>query len=482
VDLQNDVTDKDVALAAQEGFRALEHLKRYTTLGMGTDQGRSGAVLGQAIMAEITGGPMAEAGVPIARPPTVPVAIGALAGPHRGRDFRPIRLTASHGWASARGAVFTETGPWLRAQWYPQAGETDWLQSVSREAAAVRRAVGFTDVSTLGKIDIQGADAGAFLDRVYINTFSNLAVGRARYGVMLREDGFVLDDGTTSRLADDHYVMTTTTVNAGRVMQHLEFCHQALWPQLDVQMVSVTEQWSQYAIAGPRSREVLRALVDLQFDLEDQAFPYMAAGAVTICGGTPARLFRVSFSGERAYEVAVPARFGAGLAQAILEAGAAFDITPYGSEALGVLRIEKGHAAGGELNGQTTARDLGMGKMMSRRKDYVGRVMAGRPGLVDPDRPALVGVRPVDRSKRLRAGALVLPRGSGADPAAYQGHLTSVCYSPQMQGWIGLGLVRRGPERHGEVVQAFDPVRGAPLEIELCDPVFVDPEGGRLRG
>ncbi len=482
VDLQNDVTDKDVELAAREGYRSLEHLKRYTTLGMATDQGKTSAVLGQALMAEITGRPLGEAGAPIARAPDVPVAIGALAGAHRGPHFRPTRLTAAHAWAEAHGAVFTETGQWLRAQWFPQAGDTDWLESATREASNVRAAVGVTDVSTLGKLDIQGADAGVFLDRIYINTFSNLAVGKARYGVMLREDGFVFDDGTTARLADDHYLMSTTTLNAARVMQHLEFCHQVIWPELDVQMVSVTEQWAQYAIAGPRARKVLAGLVDQGFDLSNEAFPYMAASALTVCGGVRARLFRISFSGELAYEVAVPARQGETVLRAILQAGKAHGIAPYGSEALAILRIEKGHPAGAELNGQTTARDLGFGKMMARRKDCIGKVMAGRPGLADPDRPALVGLKPVDLSARPRAGAHLLAPEAAATPENDQGHITSAAWSPELGHWIALGLLTRGPDRHGERVRAYDPVREGDLELEVCSPVFVDPEGVRLRG
>lgn len=480
VDFQNDVTDTDVMLAAREGFANSEHLKRYTTLGMATDQGKTGALTGQAILAALTGQTPAAIAPPIARPPAVPVAIGAYAGPHRGRDFRPVRLTSGHDWAAGMGASFVEAGQWLRPQWFARPGESDWLQSVTREAAHVRAHAGVCDVSTLGKIDIQGPDAGAFLDRVYINTFSTLAVGKARYGVMLREDGFVMDDGTTSRLADDHYFMTTTTANAGKVMQHLEFCHQALWPGLDVQMVSVTEQWAQYAVAGPRARQVLRKIVDPQHDIADAAFPFMAARPLTICGGARARLFRISFSGELAYELAVPARHGAALIAALMQAGAPLGLAPYGTEALSVLRIEKGHAAGNELNGQTTARDLGLGRMMSTKKDYVGRVLAGRPALVDPDRPMLTGFRPVNPTDRLRSGAQFFVPGAPIAPENAQGHMTSVCFSPTLGHWIGLGLLRRGPERFGQRVRAYDPLRGHDFEVEACSPVFVDPEGARL--
>jgi len=299
---------------------------------------------------------------------------------------------------------------------------------------------------------------------------------------MLREDGFVMDDGTTSRLGPEHFLMTTTTVNAARVMQHLEFCHQVLWPDLDLQMASVSEQWAQYAIAGPASREVLAKLVDDGFDLADGAFPYMAAGQLTVLGGMRARLFRVSFSGERAYELAVPARAGEAVVRALIEHGGPYGIAPYGSEALGVMRIEKGHAGGPELNGQTTAADLGLGRMMSSKKDYIGRVMASRPALTDPDRPAMAGFRPVDRTQRLRAGAHFLPLGAKPIAANDQGHLTSAAFSPVLDHWIGLGLIAYAAARHGERVRAYDPVRGGDIEVEICLPTFVDLEGSRLRG
>ena len=482
VDYQNDVTDKDVELAAREGFRPVEHLKRYTTLGMATDQGKTSNLAGLAIMAEQTGRTIPQAGTSTFRPPYTPVAIGALAGHHRGREFRPVRLSPTHDWSREMGAVFVEAGQWLRAQYYPRPGETDWLTSVTREVLAVRSSVGICDVSTLGKIDIQGSDAAEFLERVYVNGWKALPVGKARYGLMLREDGFVLDDGTTSRLGESHFLMTTTTANAGKVMQHLEFCHQVLWPELEVAMVSVSEQWAQVAVAGPKSRDTLRGVVDPGHDLSDNAVPYLAARAVTVGGGIPARLFRISFSGELAYELASPADFGDAMMRALMQAGAPFGITPYGTEALGVLRIEKGHVAGNELNGQTTARDLGLGRMMSSKKDFIGRMMAGRAALVEPDRPALVGFKPTDRSQRLRAGAHFL--GIGKEPAMEndEGYMTSVAYSPHLNHWIGLGLIKNGPSRIGERVRAYDPVRNGDVEVEICPPVFLDPEGARLHG
>lgn len=482
VDFQNDVTADDVSLAEREGFHAVEHLKRYTTLGMATDQGKTSNVNGVALMAALRKRSMAEAGTTRFRPPYTPVALGAFAGPHRGLDFRPTRLPPSHDWAVERGAVFTETGLWLRAQYFPKGEDRDWRDAIAHEVRQTRAAVGFCDVSTLGKIDLQGADAARFLDRLYINGFSTLPIGRARYGVMLREDGMVFDDGTTARLAESHFIVTTTTANAAAVMQHMEFCHQVLWPDLDVQFVSVTDQWAQYAVAGPRSRALLQRIVDPGYELGNTAFPYLACADITVCGGTRARLFRLSFSGELAYEVAVPARFGDSLARRLMDVGEDFGLTPYGTEALGVMRIEKGHVAGNELNGQTTARDLGLGKLMSTKKDYIGRVMATRPGLIDPDRPTLMGFRPVDRVERLHAGAHFVPCSAVAVACNDQGHMTSVAYSPMLGHWIGLGLLSRGPARGGEILRAVDPLRDRDVRVEVCSPVFYDPTGERLRG
>ncbi len=481
LDQQNDVTDADVALAGREGFRSVEHLKRYTTLGMATDQGKTANVNGLALMAELTGNTIPGAGTTTSRPPYTPIALGVLAGHHRGRAFRPTRLTPMHAWAAEQGAVFTEAGPWLRASHFPRPGE-DWLAAASREALAVRQGVGLCDVTTLGKIDVQGDDAATFLEHVYANSWTNLAVGRVRYGLMLREDGFVMDDGTCARLAHDRFVMTTTTANAVAVFRHLELCRQWLFPGLDVQVASATEQWAQLAIAGPRARDVLAGVIDEPFDIANAAFPYMAAAELTVCGGVKARLFRISFSGELAYELAVPARFGDALARRLMQAGAAHAITPYGLEALGVLRIEKGHPAGGELNGQTTAHDLRLDKLLSRRKDFVGRAMAARPMLTDPARETLVGLRPVDRAARLAAGAHLLPQGVEATAAHDQGHVTSVAFSPSLGHWIGLGLLTNGPQRLGEVVRACDPVRDGEALVEVVEPVFIDPAGERLRG
>jgi sarcosine oxidase subunit alpha len=482
IDLQNDVTSKDIALSFQEGFQSVEHLKRYTTLGMATDQGKTSNVLGLAVMASLSGRTIEQTGTTIFRPPYTPVAIGAMAGRARGKHFRPTRLTPSHRWAEAHGGDFVETGMWLRAQWYTQAGETHWRQSVDREVLQTRKSVGICDVTTLGKIDIQGRDAAAFLDGVYANTFATLAVGRVRYGLMLREDGFVMDDGTTARLGEKHFVMTTTTANAVSVFRHLEFCRQCLWPHLDVHLISATEQWAQYAIAGPNARVLLQHVIDAPFDISNEAFPFMACGEPTVCNGTPARLFRISFSGELAYELAVPARYGHALMEALMEAGKAYDVTPYGIEALGVMRIEKGHAAGNELNGQSTARNLGLGRMVSTKKDCIGAVLSKRPALNTDDALELVGFMPEDVTQGLRAGAHFLAADAPMTLANDQGWMTSVAYSPSIGSSIGLGFIKNGSSRLGETIMARDPVRNEHISVRIVSPHFIDPEGERLRG
>ncbi|MEM7407694.1 MAG: sarcosine oxidase subunit alpha family protein [Pseudomonadota bacterium] len=482
VDFQNDVTVKDIQLSHQEGFRAVEHLKRYTTLGMATDQGKTANVPALAIMAELTGRSIPETGTTTYRPPYTPIAIGAFAGRSHGKDFRPTRYTPSHEFAARRNAVFVETGNWLRAQWFPLPGETHWRESVDREVLATRASVGVCDVTTLGKIDIQGPDAAEFLDRVYTNMFSTLKVGRARYGLMLREDGLVMDDGTTTRFGEHEYLMTTTTANAVGVFRHLEYCRQVLWPTLDVHLISTTDHWAQFAVAGPNSRRLLEQVVDAPFDISNDAFPYMAAAELTVCNGVRARLYRLSFSGELAYEIAVPSQYGGALIDVLMEAGKPFDVVPYGTEALGVMRVEKGHAAGNELNGTTTAADLGLGRMVSQKKDCIGKVMANRPGLTDPDRPVMVGFKPVNPKRQLSAGAHFIGVGQSFDASNDQGYLTSVAYSPMLETSIGLGFIRNGVDRYGERVVAADLVRDNVVEVEIVSPHFFDPKGGRLRG
>ncbi|MDZ4311587.1 MAG: sarcosine oxidase subunit alpha family protein [Cypionkella sp.] len=479
VDQQNDVTVKDVKLAKQEGFISVEHLKRYTTLGMATDQGKTGNVLGLAVMAELTGKTIPETGTTIYRPPYTPVAMGALGGRARGHDFKPTRQTPSHKWAAEQGAIFVEVGYWLRTQWLPRQGETTWRQSVDREVLQTRKSAGICDVTTLGKIDIQGTDAGLFLDRVYANTFGTLAVGKVRYGLMLREDGMVMDDGTTARMGQNEYVMTTTTANAVPVFRHLEHCRQVLWPDLDVQLISTTEAWAQYSVAGPNARKLLEKLVDQ--DISDAAFPYMACGAITV-QGTRARLFRISFSGELAYEIAVPTRYGDAMIRALVEAGREFDAVVYGTEALGVMRVEKGHVAGNELNGQSSALNMGLGKMVSKKKDSIGMVLSQREGMNIPTGYRLVGVKPVNPSDALTAGAHFLAKGAEAVAANDGGWLTSVVYSPHLGHSIGLGYLKSGDTRKGERLRSVNLLAKTDVEVEIVSPHFFDPEGERLRG
>jgi len=481
VDLQNDVTTKDITQSYREGFRSVEHLKRYTTLGMATEQGKTSNMLGLAVMADASGKTIPETGTTIFRPPYSPVAIGAFAGRARGKNFRPTRRTPSHNWANENGASCVEAGMWKRAEWYARPGEKSWRDSVDREVKATRNGVGICDVTTLGKIDIQGHDAAEFINKIYANAFLKLPIGKVRYGLMLREDGTVYDDGTTARLSETHFVMTTTTANAVLVLRNLEFARQCLWPDLDVHLISTTDAWAQFSVAGPKSRALMQKVVD-DLDLSNEAFPFMACTTCTVFGGTPARLFRISFSGELAYEIAVPARYGDAMIRAMMAAGEELDLTPYGTEALGVMRIEKGHVAGNELNGQTDARMIGLGNMVSRKKDFIGAALLDRPEQVREDGLQLVGLRPIDRDVFLTAGAHFFVEGDPEDMAHDQGWMTSVAYSPELGHSIGLGFLKRGRDRHGERLRAFSPIRGQDVMVEVCSPHHIDPEGDRQRG
>ena len=479
LDFQNDVTVKDVKQAATENFRSVEHMKRYTTQGMATDQGKNSNMAALAVLADATGRGIAQTGTTTYRPPYVPVSIAAMGAGAQGAGFAPQRFTTSHAASRAMGAPMIEAGLWYRPSYFPAPGEETWRQSCDREVGWVRSAVGVADVSTLGKIDIQGPDAGRLLDFVYTNTFSTLKPGKVRYGVMLREDGHVMDDGTTACLAEGQYVMTTTTAAAGQVMRHLEFVTQVLRPELDVRFTSVTEQWAQFAVAGPKSRALLDGLLDAPLD--PGAWPFMACGPVSVMGQA-ARLFRISFSGEHAYEIAVPARFGESLFRLLVARAEGLGGGAYGMEALNVLRIEKGLLTHAELHGRTTSFDLGLSGMMSKKKDFVGRAAAMRPGLLVEERERLVGLKPVGAVKQLTAGAHLFEAGAEAVRANDQGYVTSVAYSPTLGAFLGLGFLRSGPERHGEHIRLVDHLRGVETLCEVCDPVFFDPTGGRARG
>lgn len=478
VDLQNDVTVEDVKLAHQEGYVSVEHMKRYTTLGMATDQGKTSNLTALSIMAAQRGLTPDQVGTTKFRPPYTPVAIGALAGQERGAHYRPLRRTPMDAWHEARGAIFQNTALWRRAHYYPKPGET-LDEASAREVETTRQKLGICDVTTLGKIDIQGPDAAEFLNRVYTNGFAKLPIGKARYGVMLREDGMVFDDGVTSRLGETHYLMTTTTGNAGPVLSKLEFYLQTIWPELDVQVTSVTEQWAGFSIAGPQSREVLQNFVDR--DLSDAAFPFMAVSACQFAG-VPARLFRISFSGELAYEVAVPSDYGEEAWSLVVAEAERLGGCVYGLEALGTMRIEKGHVAGTELNGQTTPSDLGLEGLLSTKKSFIGKAMLNRAAYQSKTRQKLVGLRPVDGKTPIRAGAQIVEDPYAPRPVPMLGHVTAVAYSPELSSPIALALVAGGIERVGEQLHAAYPLLGETVLVEVVSPHFVDPEGARMHG
>ncbi|MDK1374059.1 MULTISPECIES: sarcosine oxidase subunit alpha [unclassified Sinorhizobium] len=480
VDFQNDVNLKDIGLAVREGYSHVELAKRYTTSGMATDQGKLSNVNAIGLIAKARGVSPAEVGTTTFRPFYTPVSFGALTGAHTGHHFQPVRKSPLHDWAKKHGAVFVETGLWYRSSWFPRTGERTWRESVEREVLNVRKNAGLCDVSMLGKIEISGRDAAEFLNRVYCNAFLKLPVGRARYGLMLREDGMIYDDGTTSRLEENRFFMTTTTAYAAGVMNHLEFCAQALWPDLEVRLASITDQWAQMAIAGPKARTILQKVVDE--DISDAAFPFLAAKEVSLFGGAlHGCLFRISFSGELAYELAVPAGYGESVADALMEAGKDHGIMPYGVETLSVLRIEKGHVTHNEINGTVVPADLGFGKMVSATKpDFIGKAMLQREGLAAPDRPQLVGVVPFNPEQSFRTGSHILAKGAAATLENDQGYVTSSAYSPHIGSTIALALVKNGPDRHGEEVVVWNGLYGESTPARLCNPVFFDPQNERL--
>ena len=473
VDLQNDVTATDERLAHQEGYDNVEHMKRFTTHSMATDQGRIGGLVGSGVLAAARGVALAQVGQPKPRPYSQPVPFAALAGGEVRGHYKPKRRLPLHAWHEAAGASFVSTGLWLRPLVYSRS--TGW-DAVLAEARHVRNHVGITDVSTLGKLEVHGPDAARFLDYIYANTFSTLAVGRARYGIMLREDGMMLDDGTTSRLAADQFVVTTTTANATAVLEHMEFQLQSQCRHLDVIISDVADEWAQFAVAGPRAREVIAAALT-GLDVANAAFPFMAAAAMEIAG-IPGRVFRISFSGELAYEVAIPARHAAVAWRALLTAGEPFGLRPYGLDALNTLRIEKGHITGAELNGNTSAADLGFGRMLKKTGDFIGRALVQRAGLLATDRLQLVGVRPLDRSQRLRNGMQIVERAS---PTTSLGYITSSTPATADGSWLGLALVSGGTARTGAQLLGVSPIHDARVRLQLVSPHMFDPENARVR-
>jgi sarcosine oxidase subunit alpha len=478
VDLQNDVTFDDVRQACAEGYDAPELLKRYTTLGMATDQGRTSAVNALAVIADARGRPLADIGTTTFRPPFASVSLGALAGAERDQHLLPTRRSPMHDALVEQGARMLETGLWLRPWFYPQGSETV-DEAYLREMRLVREAVGICDVSTLGKIAVQGPDAGELLDRIYVNAFKSLPVGKARYGVMLRDDGIVMDDGTSWRIGEHEYFMTTTTAGAGKVMAWLEELLETRWPELRVAVSSVSEQWAGVSVAGPQARALLQSSLS-DVGLSNEAFPFMAVREGRF-QGVPCRIARISFSGELAYEVYVPADHGADLWRALLEGAQARGGGAYGLEALGALRTEKGHVGGPELDGRATLDDLGLGRMASTKKPFIGGVLRLRPDLQRRDRPQFVGLVPVVRGETFKGGAILCEAGDEGGHGL--GWVTSVTDSPSLGHWVGLGFVRGGLDawRDRELV-ASDPIRGRSARVRVVAPHFLDPEGARLHG
>ena len=478
VDYQNDVTAGGIDVATREGFEAIEHVKRYTALGFGTDQGKLGNINGMAITAQAINKTIPETGTTIFRPNYTPVTFGAIAGRNARELFVPERYTAMHQWHVDNGAKFEDVGEWKRPWYYPKAGES-MQESLNREVLAVRNGVGMLDASTLGKIDIQGKDAREFLGRVYTNAWAKLAVGKCRYGLMCGEDGMVFDDGVTSCLGDNHFLMTTTTGGAARVMEWLELYHQTEWPELEVFFTSVTDQWATMTIGGPDSRKLLAELCD-DIDLDKDAFKFMDWRAGTVAG-VPARVFRISFTGELSYEINVQANYGMHVWKKLMEHGAKYGITPYGTETMHILRAEKGFIIVGQDTDSTLhPYDLGMGWAVAQSKpfSFIGKRGMSREDPTKANRKQLVGLLTKDPQKVLPEGAQAVADPKQAIPMTMLGHVTSSYYSATLGRSIAMGTIRGGLDRMGETVY-YPMLDGSVIEAEICSPVFYDPKGDR---
>jgi sarcosine oxidase subunit alpha len=476
VDFQNDVTAKDLRMAAREGFRSIEHVKRYTTTGMATDQGKTANINALSIVAEALHTPIPQIGHTTFRMPYTPVTFGALAGTARGALFEPIRRTPMHDWAAARGALFENVGTWQRASCFPRGGEAT-RAAVARECRAVRNTVGMFDATTLGKIEVVGPDAAEFLNLLYTNSFARLAPGRCRYGVLLNEAGFVMDDGVVARLAPDRFHVTTTTGGAAGVLHHMEDYRQTEFSELRVWLTSVTEQWAVIAVQGPQAREVIFPLVQ-DIDISAAAMPHMSVREGQICD-VPARLFRVSFTGELGYEINVPADYGTAVWEAVLAAGAAHGITPYGTEAMHVLRAEKGYIiVGQETDGTVIPSDLGLDWTIGEAKpDFVGKRSLARPDMVRTDRRQLVGLL---APELLEEGMQIVADPNAPIPVPMLGHVTSAYWSETLRRPIALALIAGGRARVRQTLYAHRP--GGSIAVRVTTPVFYDPQGARLHG
>ncbi|MFI5013474.1 MAG: sarcosine oxidase subunit alpha family protein [Hyphomicrobiales bacterium] len=477
VDFQNDVTAKDVKLAVREGFRSIEHIKRYTTTGMATDQGKTSNMNALGIAAEALARPVPEIGLTTFRMPYTPITFGTLAGAARGELFDPVRRTPTHGWAASKGAVFEDVGQWKRARYFPLPGE-DMHAAVIRECQAVRQSVGIFDASTLGKIEIVGPDAAEFMNRIYVNPWTKLEPGRCRYGIMLREDGSILDDGVVGRLAADRFHVTTTTGGAAHVLNLMEDYLQTEWSELDCWLTSTTEQWAVIAVQGPHARKIMERLVE-DIDLSPSAMPHMSVRQGRVCG-VPARLFRVSFTGELGFEINVPSDYGQAVWDGVLDAGFSRVITPYGTEAMHVMRAEKGYViVGQDTDGTVTPDDAGLRWAIGKaKKDFVGKRSLARAAMGDPNRKQLVGLLTEDPRALLEEGAQVVVDAKTPIPTPMIGHVTSSYFSAALDRSIALAMIAGGRKRLGETL--YVPMPDGAIPVKVASPVFLDPEGERL--
>lgn len=478
VDFQNDVTAAGIELATREGFESIEHVKRYTALGFGTDQGKLGNINGMAIAAKSLNKSIEETGTTIFRPSYTPTTFGAVAGRDADSLFDPERYTAMHSWHVKNGALFEDVGQWKRPWYYPKAGET-MQQSLDRECLATRNSVGILDASTLGKIDIQGKDAREFLNRVYTNAWTKLAVGKCRYGLMLKEDGMIMDDGVTSCLGENHFILTTTTGGAANVLEWLELWHQTEWPELEVYMTSVTDHWSTMTISGPNARKVLAKVCD-DIDLDKDAFKFMDWRNGTVAG-VKARVFRISFTGELSYEINVQANYGLHVWEALMAAGEEFGITPYGTETMHVLRAEKGFIiVGQDTDGSVTPQDMDMAWCIGQNKEFsfIGKRSFTRPDTVREDRKQFVGLKPKNPKEVLPEGAQAVFDPHQAIPMTMVGHVTSSYYSAVLGHSFALAVIKGGHAKKGQSVY-FPLADGRTIEAEICDFVFYDKKGER---
>ena len=478
VDFQNDVSVSDIEIALREGYRSIEHVKRYTTLGMATDQGRTSNLNGLQLVSNIENKIVPEVGHTTFRPPFTPITIGTIVGREVGMEYMPTRKTPMHEWHEKNNAVFVDAGAWKRPRYYKQGNET-LFEASKREAKNVRENVGICDVTTLGKIDIKGPDAAEFLNRVYTNAWMKLPIGKARYGLMLREDGIVMDDGTTTRISENHYHMTTTTAQAANVLSHLEYYLQIVWPELNVNVVSTTEQWAGAAIAGPKSREMLSKLYP-DLDVSNEALPFMGYKEAEFFG-VPSRIFRISFSGELAYEINVKSDHGMFMWEKMMEVGKDFGNQPYGTEALSTLRIEMGHVAGPELDGRTIPSDVSLNGLVSKKKDFIGKNSLGREAFNVESRQKIVGLIPIDRKSSIPEGSHIVQDQNAKLPNPKLGHVSSSCWSVENNNPFSLAIMKDGKNMIGKKFFAVSPLKNKSIEVEVISSHYVDPEGKRVR-